>query len=190
MGGRIPSIACGRFVKRQVEGSRFSYYKGSWKNLEDLAAANWGKASQGYRPGVVLVPVPAEGFMSAIVKVGPDDRLVTKVDRRRKGERSGKFTYAKGHGHEPARHVDLVLYSADVLAEDDDRETDADWEIISINASPYPGPVPMRALTMARNERHLNGGTRGEYSKDEYIDSILFWSEHSMADPNVKDSKA
>ena len=86
-----------------------------------------------------------------------------------------------GKCKQPARFVDVACYSAETLAEDGDRTTD--WEIISINASPVDHPVPMRPLTMARNERHLAGGTSGAYSKDEYIDAILFWSKHAMAEP-------
>ena len=182
---KTPSIACGEFVKRQHKGTRFSYYEGSWGDLEELAMENWSSSRPGYRDGVRLIRVPAAGFRSAVVKVTRKDKIVTKVDSRKAGERDGKYSYALGRPHVKAECVDLVVYRADVLEEDGDRETDADWEIISINASPIGRPVPMRALTMARNERHLAGGTRGEYSKDEYIDSILFWSGHSMADPNA-----
>lgn len=178
-----PTVEVGSFVRRQTRESRFSYFDGSWEQLEALVVAHWSERKPGYRDGVVLVPVPVEGFYSAVVGTEPGDEFKTMMEARRAGEAPAKVTVVVGKRKQPARFVDVVCYSAETLAEDGDRTTDADWEIISINASPVDHPVPMRPLTMARNERHLDGGTRGTYSKDEYIDAILFWSKHAMVEP-------
>ena len=181
--GAITIIRAGRFVRRQTRESGFSYYDGPWSSLESLVTAHWDERAPGYRDGVVLVPVPPEGFYSAVVETGPGDEFKTVMESRRDGEAPAKVTVVVGKEKQPARKVDVVRCSAETLAEDGGRETDADWEIVSIDASPIDGPTPMRPLTMARNERHLTGGTKATYSKDEYVDAILFWSKHAMVAP-------
>jgi hypothetical protein len=143
---------------------------------------------QGYRDGVIIVDVPCDGFWSSVISMHDGDVTRSYVEARRDGEDPRVFTVVTGRWKQPAKTVGIVLYRADVLEEDNDRETDADWEIISINASPSDVETPMHALTMARNERHLAGGTSGSYSKNEYIDAILFWSNHGMADPEAMPS--
>ena len=75
-----------------------------------------------------------------------------------------------------------VLYRKDVLDEDDERETSADWEIVSLNA--YTGQEPpMRPLTMARNYLHKEGGTQGDFTADQFAEAIWFWSQHATVRP-------
>lgn len=56
-----PTVEVGSFVRRQTRESRFSYFDGSWEQLEALVVAYWSERKPGYRDGVVLVPVPVEG---------------------------------------------------------------------------------------------------------------------------------
>ena len=79
----------------------------------------------------------------------------------------------------PAKFVDIVLYRHDVLAENNERSTDACWEIISINASPIEN-LPMQPMTMARNMLNKEGGTKAEYTGQQFAESLWFWKEHCM----------
>jgi hypothetical protein len=167
-------------VKRQTKESRFSYWEWTWEELEELVRSHFDERTPGYRDGVVLVPVPPQGFYSAIVELHTGDSLRTEYIGRTPTEEPAMVTTVNGRAKTPAGSVNVVLYRADVLDEDNDRSTDADWEIISINASPDHESIPMHPLTMARNELHLEGGTQGTYSKDEYMRSIIYWSKHAM----------
>jgi len=83
--------------------------------------------------------------------------------------------------------VDIVLYHKNVLAEDPDHVPveGAEWEIVSINCSLYDYDLPMTPQTMARNQladdpEHGKGGTKAEYSGDEFAKSIIFWNTHTL----------
>ena len=71
------------FVRRQTPESRFSHTTLSEDEVLALIAANCFKAKPGYRPGVVLVPVPAQGFFSATVKLEPGMALRATYEARR-----------------------------------------------------------------------------------------------------------
>jgi hypothetical protein len=90
----------------------------------------------------------------------------------------------------PASFVEIVLYSKEVLKENNENTTDAEWEIVSINASPFNSGTPMDPMTRARNNLNLQGGTnsRFEYlSREDLIklvhdmsNEIVFWNTHLM----------
>ena len=56
--------------------------------------------------------------------------------------------------------VSLILYRHDVLVENNENTTNADWELISINAIPREKKMPIGPVTMMRNQLDLNGGTK------------------------------
>lgn len=85
------------------------------------------------------------------------------------------------HGVEkPAANVvKIVVYRADVLAADDGRSTDAEWEIVAILAQDEEN-VPMNPSTMLRNANHDEGGTLRTYSDQEWIDAYAYWENHAF----------
>ena len=168
----MASIAVNSFAKRQTAQSHYSHYAGTWEALTALVAGNFDQAKPGYRDGVVLVPVPAEGFFTGLVLVTETTELVAKLTTRAPGEEPYIAVYARNADKAPATSVSIVLYRHDVLAEDDDAETDADWEIIAILASPEPEDLPMDPVTMMRNHLHLPGGTQGRFTGDQFAASI------------------
>ena len=176
-------IDVGDFVKRQTADSKFSHFDGSWQELRHLVNAFFDVAKPGYRDGVVLVAVPPSKFFSSVVPLRDDITLWSRFKARRAGEASHLETVALRGRKVPAEYVEIVLYRADVLAEGDERSTDAEWEIVSINASPTLEPVPMPPYTMARNQLCLKGGTKGQYSPAEWAESVEFWSRHVMVEP-------
>ena len=55
-----------------------------------------------------------------------------------------------------AGNVELILYHHDILYENDENTTDAEWELISINAIPRGiESMPMGPITMMRNQLEL-----------------------------------
>ena len=185
-------IKASEFVKRQTRESEFSYYDGDWETLEALTKAYFPAHSrQGYRDGVVLVNVRNAGnlFYSAVVPITEDIEFETVFEARREGEKKYKKSVAYGK-KVPAKSVDIVLYRKDVLEEDEtDREslTGADWEIVSVNCSPYDYDLPMTPTTKARNilsatDHPFGKGGSADTSTTaiELAECIAFWNTHTM----------
>ena len=83
-----------------------------------------------------------------------------------------------------AGSVDLVLYSHKVLLENDENTTDADWELVSINAIPDgEDTMPIAPVTMMRNQLNLAGGTKALYSTEEWAKSVQFWQKYASLNP-------
>jgi hypothetical protein len=174
-------IGVSNFVqRRQTRESRFSHHIWSWDVVAEMAAASFDHAKPGYRDGVKLVPVPPGGFYCGVVEVTADTPLKATFEARREGESAHIIVVATGGEKLPALAVDIVIYRKDVLLEDGDEVTGADWDIISVNARPTLEPEPMHPLAMARNQAHLPGGTKAEYTAEEYVRAILYWSTRAM----------
>lgn len=177
------TIACSEFVKRQTPDSGFSHFDGTWQELEGLATYIWqkspDKARKGYKEGVVLLDLPANFFYSGIISLNEDTKLVSEYAPRRDGEAPFIRTAAIGK-KQKAKHASVVLYHKDVLDENDERSTDADWEIVCIKARVSEDEEPMDPYTMARNFLHLKGGTKGEFSAQQFAESIVYWNNHAM----------
>lgn len=165
------------------EGSN-SYYTGTWEELEELVMKHfddneWGTGSQ--TGDVLLVNVPADGFRSSIVEIDDSNRhLVQEVETVRvAGEKpyiSRNIT--EGMSKQPAKFVKIVIYRADALALDDDRTTDAEWEIVSVNAQ-NDEFTPMNPTTMLRNANNEEGGTLRTYTDKEWADAYAYWENRA-----------
>jgi len=179
----MPSIGINPFVRRQTPDSRFSHFDGELQRVANMAKDMFSKAKPGYRDGVLLVSVPASGFYSGVVELTAETKLKTTFEARRKGEDPVKVTVAIGADKLPAEHVELVLYRRDVLLEEgpDAVGSECEWELVSINARPTPEAEPMTPDAMARNFLELPGGTKADYTAEEFARSILYWSCRAMA---------
>ena len=175
-------IGINDFVRRQTPESKFSHFVGSWENVVELAEANFASAKDGYRDGVVLVPVPFDGFYSGVVEVTPETPLRAEFSARREGEDPFLSIVAVGGEKLPAAAVDVVLYRRDVLLEEGPGgvSTQAEWEIVSLNARATEGPEPLTPVAMARNFLELVGGTKATYSAEEFAAAIIYWSRRAM----------
>ena len=182
----VPTIGVSEFVKRQLKDSQFTHYKGSWNDLINRATEQFvaGNFTHGYRDGVVLVHMDK----------GEVPLFYTHTDfpMFEGMKMSAEWGRTPGREHEPpklqikilepkipCRFVDVVLYRKDVLEEDGDEVTGADWDIISINGRLKKNPKPMDPLTIVRNWLHLPGGTEMKGRTTENVlqmlcDSILF----------------
>lgn len=177
-------VACGEFVKRQTEESGYSHFDGSWTELEDMVefhmTYNPNAMVPGYRDGVVLLEVPASYFFSAVVELDEKLRLKATYAPRRPGEAPFIRVSAKAK-KQPAKFAQVVLYRRDVLAENNENETDAEWEIVAIKARTTVDEEPMDPYTMARNFLHLTGGTKGDFTAEDFAKSIVYWNNHVMS---------
>jgi hypothetical protein len=134
----------------------------------------------GYKDGVILVDLDPFQFRSAIVDLTEDTKLAVNYAPRRKGEDAFIRVSAKAE-KQPAKHASVVLYRHDVLAENNERETDAEWEIVAIKARVTDEEEPMDPYTMARNFLHLKGGTKGDFTAEQFAKSIVYWNSHCMS---------
>jgi hypothetical protein len=183
------TIAVSEFVKRQTPESQFSHFDGSWEDLRIRTLRHVHLAKPGYRDGVLLVPVKPQGFHAAIVDLEEGDEFGGVYEPRQSGEEPRSQIYVK-KDKQPAESVDIVMYRSDVLDENDERSSDADWEIISINASIMPPghEMPMRVGTMLANHFQVSGGTATGWSDEELVaklrESFMFWRDKALAKPS------
>jgi hypothetical protein len=179
-------VKCGEFVKRQTPESGFSHFEGSWEELERRTASRMSdpkNITPGYRDGVILVdlylPYSNHQFYSAVVKLDENTKLISNFAPRRPGEDPFIRVAAKAK-KQRTLNASVVLYRLDVLAENNERETDADWEIVAIKARTSDEEEPMDPYTMARNFLQLKGGTKGDFTAEQFAKSILYWNTHCM----------
>ena len=176
------SIGINEFVLRQVKDSPYAYFDGSFEKVVEMAKFNFDFGNytvtqeKDGKPRVVLVRVWPVGFYSSIVRVNEDTKLSSSFARRREEEEGYIKCVAEGGFKSPAHFVNLVLYSHDALSEKGENSTNCEWELISINASDVENE-PMHPLTMARNFLEKVGGTKSEYSAEQFAESIWYWKD-------------
>jgi hypothetical protein len=177
------------FVRRQTENSPFSHWTFDDFELLCRIESNWGRRKPGYRDGVILIPIEPEGTFSGLVKLKEGDKLVGEYSARREGEEPRKHTYATGTKM-PAKNAYVVLYRHDVLLEGKENETDAEWEMVSFNASPTEEEPPINPGTLMANHFELSGGTATKMSDEEFVKalriSVLYWKDKAMVSPYGK----
>lgn len=186
-GARL-SIGVNDFVKRQTAASEFTHYEGEWEQVAWMALRNFDRAKAGYRDGVVLVPVPAEGFFCGIVRLKEGDKLVGHYKARRPGEEPRKTIRAEcfdvGGSKQPCKHVDVVLYRRDVLESNGEDCTGFDWDIVSINGRLTDEEAPIEPMTLIANHFRLDGGTPTGMSPADFEDalrkSVLYWKDKAI----------
>ena len=180
----MTTIKCSAFVKRQTPDSGFSHFTGTWEELEYAVcdAINRKKGNSiepGYRDGVIIVHIPPWQFRSAIIRLNKDSDLVAAYAARQEGEDTYVRMSVKSD-KQMANYASVVLYRSDVLAENNSRSTDADWEIICIRARAEEEEDPIHPVSMARNFLQLKGGTAGDFTAEQFAKSIIYWSNHAM----------
>ena len=196
-------IIANSFVTRQTPESSFSHYDGDFESVARLTEDNlFENRHEGYRDGVVLVTVPPENFYSGIVQLESGDNLKGEFSPRRDGEEPRKHIVAglytasaynsSGCVKLPAKSVQIVLYASTVLAEDGDNELtpqEGNWEIISINASPLTGEVPINPMTLMHNHFGSDGGTDTHLSDEDFVimlrEGFEFWKDKAMIAPTI-----
>lgn len=189
----MTTIHISNFVRRQTPQSGFSHWTLSDDDLLARVLKNLEKATPGYREGVILVPVEPEGFFSSTVSLQEGDRFVGEYVSRKEGEEPRKATYVVSNrfGEQvqksEAVSVYVVLYSHAVLLEGNENDTDADYEIVSINASATDEEAPIPTGALIANHLQLSGGTATNMSDSEFVEllrkSVLYWKDKSLVCP-------
>jgi len=171
------------FAARQTPESRFSHFEGTETELLTLVSRCFDTALQGYREGVLRIPVPHGMFKTGIVKLKQGSELYGGFESRIENEEPRKYITAVGEKM-PAMHVEIILYNRAVLEEDPDYQAIADWEIISINASPVDVPAPITPTALIANHYELSGGTSTGMSAEDFEaalrQSVDFWKDKAM----------
>lgn len=190
----MPTIHITKFVRRQTPQSGFSHWTLTDEQLLARVQANFDKKQKGYRDGVWLVPVEPDGFFSSTVLLREGDKFVGEYVARRPGEEPRKSTYVVankfGEAVEKIEAVKcyVVLYSHDVLKEGDENETDADFEIVSVNASATDEDAPIPTGALIANHFGLDGGTATNMTDSEFVEalrkSVMYWKDKSLACPD------
>lgn len=177
------------FAARQTKESQFSHWEFPNEQLVELVVANFHNRKPGYREGVILVPVAPEGFFAGVVTLEPGTLLIGKYEARKEGEEPRKSTFAVGGRKVPAKSVDVVLYHHDVLAENNEQSGDTEWEIISVNASPTLGEMPIAPGALIANHLQLSGGTATNMTDEQFVaklrESLAFWKDKALAAPEA-----
>lgn len=189
----MTTIHISNFVRRQTPQSGFSHWTHTDEELLALVQSNLANAKPGYRDGVILVPVSPEGFYSSTVSLQEGDLFVGEYVARKAGEDPRKSTYVVSRKDGTpvekikAANVYVVLYSHAVLAENNENDTDADYEIISVNASADEEEAPIPTGALIANHFQLSGGTATGMTDSEFVaalrKSVLYWKDKSLACP-------
>ena len=174
------TIGVSEFVKRQTKDSTFTHFINSNQALIDIVRMQIGEGNytKGYRDGVILV------HMS---KIWAKEFLTFDAYPMFEGMKlDAHWARVPGREHEPAKlqvkilepkipcnYVDIILYRKDVLEEDGDNVTGADWDIISLNGRLKKDPPPIDPMTLVRNWLHLPGGTEMKDTTPEEMLTIL-----------------
>ena len=183
----IKKLIMNMFAKRQTEESKFSHYSGTVEELIALVVAHMSDAKPGYTDGVLEVPVPADGFYSAVCSLRPDDKITGVYESRRKDE-DPRLSLGVVNGEKsPAKSVSVILYSSILLVADGDNNLPAEegnYEIISINASETEGAEPINPETLMHNHFGSDGGTTTGLSDAEFTaklkESFTYWKTRMM----------
>ena len=189
-----PTIVINPFVERQTADSEFSHYDGPMEDVLALTKAAFHYQKPGYRDGVIIITVPKwippfKNFYTGVVSLTEGMEITGSFASRRDGEAPRIQIRAKEHVDKlPAKQVDIVLYRSDVLAEDGDNTLPPDknnWEIVSINASPDEGDIPINPNTLMHNHFGSDGGTDTQMSDTEFVNTLrkafTFWNDKTMA---------
>ena len=173
-------------MRRQTKDSGNSYAE--YLTFEDIASyaeeqLASGNYKAGYRDGVILVQVDEElihHFICPFVLVTEKTNLKATVVRRRPEEEPYIQLRALTGTALKTGSVDLILYRHDVLAETNEQNSNADWELISFHAIPDGiEKMPIGPVTMMRNQIQLPGGTKGFYESEKWAKAVKFWQEYA-----------
>lgn len=186
----MPSVHISKFVRRQTAESPYSHWTIDDATLiaRVVRSASIGWCKPGYRDGVMLVQIPVDGLYSSVTQLKEGDLLIGQYLPRQKGEEPRKSSFVIGD-KTPAKRVDVVLYSHAVLAENNEQDSDADYEIISVNASPTNEEIPLSVGTLIANHFELSGGTSTKMNDSEFVsalrNSVMFWKDKALVAPAV-----
>ena len=191
------------FVRRQTPDSPFSCLREnlSWEALAffaqgrlaahgDQPISTVGPIRQGYRDGVVLIDLPGSMLgmtLSGVSLLTAGDQLSGKYAPRTRGESPRKAVWTTTREKLPSKSAFLVLYSSDLLAETAQNNFPpgtGSYEIISFNASPIEGEMPIAPDVLIANHLEEDGGTPTGMTDSEFVEQLrlsrAWWADKAM----------
>ena len=186
------TVAVNNFVLRQIVGSGKTFsndltFQQISEYAEEQLNSNANSVQPGYRDGVVLIQCEHKmniHFSSPMVKIDEKSELEAIITKRRDDEEPYIQIRAINGELLPTERVDLILYRHDVLAENNEQTTNADWELIAFQAVPKGlDELPMGIVTMMRNQLKLPGGTTANYTSNQWAESVNFWQQYAFLKP-------
>lgn len=183
-------IAFNPLTKRQVADSHFTHWTISNEEvMKRVVSEIDGLGEQPDTSKPLTLSIPPGAFFSPIVRMEDGDKLV------------GDYKPRHGQGEEPRKSiqvvkpgavklaagtVEVILYSHELLLTSDDASSDADWEIITINAS--ADGCPVLPDTLIANHLGLSGSTNHKKTNDDFVEelrkSVTFWNHHAQLAPD------
>lgn len=183
------TVSVNEFVRRQVKDSGKSFtVRHTFEDIAQHAERRLatGHYSKGYRDGVIIVTEErdfARDFVCPLVKLSGGTPLKARLIHRQDGEEAYIQIRAEAGELLVAERLELILYSHDVLAENNEQSSNADWELVSFHALPEEvKKLPMNPVTMMRNQLRFPGGTAARYDSEEWAESVHFWQKYAALD--------
>ena len=183
----METVGLSNFIKIQIKKNGIT--KLSNISLKEIASyaeeeLNKNNYKKGYRDGVLIIQTNdsdfCKHFKCPLVKIDENTKLISKVNKRMTNEESYIQTIALNGKHLKTRKVELILYRKDVLDETKEASSNTDWELIAFHAIPEGvEKMPIKPVTMMRNQLALQGGTKAYYSSEEWAESINFWQKYA-----------
>lgn len=174
-------IGISNFAKgRHVPGNGYSFYRHSEQEMIAEILRNWDQRKPGTGRTdlnkVIVVPMDPANFVGNTCVPDETTPLTAFLDQRQPKERPFVRVRATVAEPEPCKYAYVVLYSAEALMENDgERSGDYDWEVVAMVASPVENE-PMHPLTMARNFLEEVGGTKCDYTAEQFARAIWYWA--------------
>jgi len=180
-----PTIALSDFLRGRLAAELpYSHFDGSEDELLERVRKNFDKAEEGYRPGVLLVPVSPIKFYSPVCELREGDKILGEYKARREGEKPRVSIGVEGGKKTPAAACSIILYSRETLEEGGDPSTGADYDCIMIQARTQEGEEPMHPDVLMHNHFGSEGGTDTKMSPEVFEETLrvsrLYWDSRAM----------
>lgn len=180
---RKGDVQPGSFIQSfSVPGSGNSFFDGSFAELREIVLTHFDDFEPGtgsVNNDVILVNIPADRVKTTVTRITDEnrDQVIQEEYVRQDGEKPVTRNVILG-APQPATYAQVVVYRADVLAQDNARSTDAEWEMVAVLGK-LDKIEPMHPTTMLRNANHDDGGTYREYSEEEWNAAYKYWEHHA-----------
>ncbi len=174
------SIALTEFARaRHFNANGKTWFRGSEAELLALVQGAWATRQPGFGRSdlndVVVVAIPTGNVVGHSVTIRDGEQLTAQVTRRRPFE-DPYVSVTANRAPDPVVRAEVVLYSGDMIRQDGERDFNADWGVVSLNGSAIVDE-PMHPLTMARNMLGKPGGSKAEYTAEQFAEAVYYWSQ-------------
>ena len=184
----MKTVGISSFIKEQTKKEKRTQFENL--SLEDIAIyaqneLNQNNYKEGYRDGVIIIEIEdsnfCRNFKCPLVKINKDTKLTCTINKRMSNEESYVQIRALNGKCLKTEKVEIILYRTDVLDETNEASSASDWELIAFHAIPFGiDEMPMKPVTMMRNQLELPGGTKAYYSSENWANSINFWQKYAL----------